>query len=99
MLREVRLKRMLLFEWDEAKHARNLALRGVGFDAGTTIFVGPLVEWPDDREDYGEARVRAVGICNGEVLHVVFTDRGEVRRIISVRRANRRERTAWLRRD
>ena len=89
----------MLFEWDDAKDARNVALRGVGFDAGAAVFAGPVVEWPDARRDYGQVRVRAVGMCNGEVLHVVFTDRGEVRRIISVRKANRRERVAWLRRD
>ena len=89
----------MLSEWDDEKHSRNVALRGVGFDAGATIFAGAVVEWPDERRDYGEARVRAVGMCNGEVLHVVFTDRGDVRRIISVRKANRRERLTWLRRE
>jgi len=50
------------------------------------------VEWPDDRQDYGERRVRAIGEVNGVVLHIVFTDRGDVRRIISARVANKRER-------
>jgi len=59
-----------------------VALRGVGFDAGAAIFEGAVVEGPDLRRDFGEAGVRAVGMCNGEVLHVVFTDRGEVRWII-----------------
>ncbi len=88
----------MLFEWDDAKHERNLALRGVGFDAGALIFGGPVVEWLDARLDYGEVRVRAVGMWNGTLLHLVYTDRGEVRRIISVRKANRKERAAWLRR-
>lgn len=88
----------MLFEWDETKHARTLALRGVGFDDGALIFDGPVIEWLDGRVAYGEVRMRAVGMSGGEVLHVVYTDRDEVRRIISVRKANRKEREAWLRR-
>ena len=86
----------MLFEWDDAKHARNLELRGVGFDDRTLIFDGKVVDWPDERHAYGEVRFRAVGMPDGDLLHVVYTDRGEVRRIISVRRANRKECEAWL---
>ena len=46
-------------------------------------------------KDYGEARVRAIGEADGLVLHVVFTDRGDVRRIISARLASRKERERW----
>ena len=87
------------FEWDDAKHARNIEIRGVGFDDGALIFDGTVVDWPDERHAYGEVRHRAVGMSDGDLLHVVYTDRGEVRRIISVRRANRKEREAWLRRE
>ncbi len=83
------------FEWDEAKHERNLALRGIGFDHGAMIFEGRVVERLDDRQNYGEVRIRAVGVCGTQILHVVYTDRDEVRRIISVRSANRQERAAW----
>jgi len=58
-----------------------------GVDAGSGF--------PDDRRDYGEARVRAIGEVDGVVLHVVFTDRGDVRRIISARLADRKERARW----
>jgi uncharacterized DUF497 family protein len=50
----------------------------------------------EHRRDYGETRVRAIGEADGLVLQVVFTDRGDVRRIISARIANRKERTQWL---
>ncbi|MFL5251817.1 MAG: BrnT family toxin [Rhodopila sp.] len=59
------------------------------------IFEGDTIEWPDNRHDYGEARVRAIGEADGLVLHVVFTDRGDVRRIISARMAHRKERLLW----
>jgi len=83
------------FEWEDTKHARTLRERGIGFDDGARIFAGKLVIWQDTRRDYGEARFRAVGESDGVVLHVVYTMRGDVTRIISVRRANRKERLAW----
>ena len=85
------------FEWNAGKHARNLELRGLGFDDGALIFEGSVIEWTDARRDYGEVRVRAVGQSEGDLLHVVYTERDDIRRIISVRLANRRERAAWQR--
>lgn len=86
----------MLFEWDAAKHERNLATRAIGFDDGALIFAGPVIEWWDHRHDYGEQRMRAVGMSGGTLLHVVYTDRPDTRRIISVRLASRKERTLWL---
>jgi uncharacterized DUF497 family protein len=83
------------FEWDDAKHRHNLENRGFGFDLAASIFDGDAVEWPDDRRDYGELRFRAIGEADRLVLHVVFTDRGGSRRIISARLANRKERQRW----
>jgi uncharacterized DUF497 family protein len=34
------------FEWDEAKHAKTLRDRGIGFDDGARIFAGPVLIWP-----------------------------------------------------
>jgi len=83
------------FDWDDAKGERNRRERGFGFDFAALIFEGDTIEWPDDRRDYGEARVRAIGEVDGLVLHLVFTDRGDVRRIISARLADRKERNRW----
>jgi uncharacterized DUF497 family protein len=83
------------FDWDPAKDERNRQERGFGFDFTALIFEGDTIEWPDNRRDYGEARVRAIGEVDGLVLHVVFTDRGDVRRIISARMAHRKERLLW----
>jgi uncharacterized DUF497 family protein len=74
----------------------NRSQRGFGFDVPALIFEGATIEWPDDRQDYGEVRVRAIGEAEGMVLHVLFTDRGEVRRIISARLADRKGRVRWL---
>lgn len=84
------------FEWDEAKNEATRRTRGFGFNLAIRIFSGPLVEEPDTRRDYGELRIRAIGEFAGRVMVVVYTDRGEVRRIISARRANRKERAKWL---
>jgi uncharacterized DUF497 family protein len=83
------------FDWDPAKDQRNRQERGLGFDFGALIFEGDTIEWPDTRLDYGETRVRAIGEVDGIVMHAVFTDRGDVRGIISVRLANRKERGRW----
>ncbi|MCC7048891.1 MAG: BrnT family toxin [Alphaproteobacteria bacterium] len=85
----------MLFEWDEAKSERNRSERGFGFDFAALIFEGPVVEWCDLRAAWGEVRVVAVGSVEGNLLAVVYTDRGEVRRIISARKARRKERELW----
>lgn len=86
---------ILEFEWDEAKHARNRWERGIGSDDGARIFDGPVLVWEDKRREYGEDRFRAVGESAGDILHVAFTRRRGVMRIISVRRANRKETELW----
>jgi uncharacterized protein len=84
------------FEWDEAKHAKTLRERGIGFDDGARIFARRVLIWEDARRDYGEDRFRAVGETDGDILHVAFTWRRSVVRIISVRRASRKEAGLWL---
>ena len=58
------------FEWDEAKHAKTLCDRGIGFDDGARIFAGPVLIWEDARREYGEGRFRAVGETNGVTVTV-----------------------------
>lgn len=83
------------FEWDPAKSEATFRLRGIRFERETEVFAGHTVAWADDRRDCGEHRIRAIGLSSNELLHVVFTQRGDTVRIISVRRANRRERALW----
>jgi uncharacterized DUF497 family protein len=84
-----------MFEWDIAKSAKNLRERGFDFVYAAKVFERPTLEADDKRAGYGERRVRAIGEVDGEVLFVVYTWRGEVRRIISARLANRKERNAY----
>lgn len=87
------------FTWDPAKNDANLSERGFDFEFATLVFDGPTLEQLDDRQDYGELRIIALGFADGIPLTVVYTDRLEgtdlIRRIISARVSNRRERKAY----
>jgi len=88
------------FSWDPKKSEANLVARGFDFEFAALIFERATLERTDDRRDYGERRVLAIGLAQGLHLTVAYTDRGEPggeteRRIISARRSNRRERKAY----
>ena len=83
------------FTWDEGKSDANLRDRGFDFAFASLIFDHVTVEVEDRRQDYGEKRMVAIGLADGMHLTVVYTDRGLVRRIISARRSNRRERQVY----
>lgn len=85
----------MIFEWDAAKSEHNAKQRGLPFTLAMALFEGPVLEEPDERRDYGEQRIRAIGQSGGRVLVCVYTDRGERRQIISLRIANRSERHAY----
>ncbi|SRR6266852_7368874 len=79
------------FEWDPEKESLNVEKHRFDFTTASQIWDGPLVENVDERRDYGEIRIIATGMVDGCVLVVVYTRRGETRRIISARKANSRE--------
>jgi uncharacterized protein len=83
------------FEWDERKNAANVRKHGIDFETAKLIFDGPMYEVLDQGIDYGEERVIALGAVEGRELVVVYTDRGERRRIISARRARSHERKKY----
>jgi uncharacterized protein len=87
---------MLEFEWDQAKSARNIAVRELGFDQATLAFDDPNRTCDiDEREDYGEVRYLTLGLIGGRLSCVVYTLRGDVVRIISARWGNRKERIRY----
>ena len=59
------------------------------------IFDGTTLTVVDDRKDYGEIRQITIGFLDGRMVVMVWTQRGETRRIISLRKANEREQTAY----
>lgn len=83
------------FEWDTEKSERCLRERGFDFAFATRVFDGRTIEAPDARRDYGEVRIIAIGEIDGNLYTVVYTDRADVRRIISAHRASRQETRAW----
>jgi hypothetical protein len=78
-------------EFDLAKDAANKAKHGVSLAlAGELDWEAALV-WVDDRFDYDELRILALAPKTGILYYVAFLELGEVRRVISLRRATRRE--------
>jgi uncharacterized protein len=86
------------FTWDNDKAASNWRNHGVTFDqAAKAISDLFAIEWIDDREAYGEERINLLGMCDGAILHVTYTERGDRLRIISARRAERHEQDNYYR--
>ena len=82
-------------EWDEAKNRENIAKHGIDFADAHRIFERPMLVRLDDRERYGEHRWIAVGDLDGIIVVIVFTRREDRVRVISIRKANRRERETY----
>ncbi|QWE15126.1 BrnT family toxin [Polynucleobacter sp. AP-Sving-400A-A2] len=80
------------FEWDMAKSDLCQISRNFDFTYVMSIFIDSnlLIE-KDQRWDYGEERFRALGLLDEKVFVVIYTKRPTAMRIISARRANRRE--------
>jgi len=91
---------MLDLEWDEAKAAANFCKHGVTFEQAAYAFCDPFaVEWIDQRAVYGEERVILLGRVGGQILSIVYTERGERLRIISARRATKHEKDDYYRQN
>lgn len=87
-----------IFEWDEGKNAANIKNHGIDFLDAALIFENPTIEAIDDRVDYGEVRYVALGLSGQKVLNLVYARTGEnIIRIISARRANRRDAEKYYR--
>lgn len=90
-------RRATEFEWDGAKAKSNLLKHKVSFDEAKTVFGDPLsltISDPDHSQDEGRYIIVGVSI-DGRVLVVSHTDREDRIRIISARRATRKERRAY----
>lgn len=77
--------------FDPAKRLATLTERGLDFLDAQKVFVGERLEMVDDRFDYGEERLLTIGLLAGRMVVVIWTRRGDERRIISMRKANDRE--------
>ena len=80
------------FEWDDAKSDACFAQRGFDFAYAIRAFLDDdRIVGRDRRWDYGEDRYRLLGAIEGRVVVVIYTVRGSAIRIISARKANRKE--------
>ncbi len=85
----------MTFEWDEAKAKANFKKHGVLFETAAKVFLDKnLVEIYDEEHSMDEDRYIAIGKA-GDVLFVVYTERGENVRLISARLATARERRLY----
>ena len=85
---------MNYFDWDENKRKYNLEKHGIDFMDAIEIFDDlNRIEFENIRR--GEIRVQVIGMAYDIVLFLVYTLRGRVKRIISVRRASKNERKAY----
>ena len=87
----------MLIDFDPGKDAANLSKHGVSLASAAELNWAASLAWIDDRADYGEVRIVALAPIGDRLFFVAFVDRNEVRRIISLRRANRREVNHYVR--
>lgn len=87
----------LEFVWDPAKAALNLRKHGISFPEATTTFADPNSHTISDSDHSGaEERLVLLGVSTrARLLIVVHTERGDVIRLISARKATRKERTIY----
>lgn len=81
----------MLIEFDSKKQAQTLSDRGLDFNDAALIFSIEHYTLQDLREEYGEPRFISIGWLSSQMVMLVWTPRGEVRRIISMRKCNERE--------
>lgn len=83
------------FEWDEEKNEENIRKHELDFADAWEIFDAPMLTNLDNREDYGEERWVGIGFLKNFVVVVIYTEMGDVIRIISMRKALKYERTRF----
>ena len=81
--------------WDEVKRRANYAKHGLDFRDAEKVFQGITLTAEDDRQDYAEKRFISLGLLEDMVVVVVYTERSEKTRIISMRKANQKERKGY----
>jgi hypothetical protein len=81
----------LRIEFDPVKDATNQGKHGVSLALAAQLDWDASLVWVDDRFEYGEVRMIALAPETGVLYYVAFVDRDDARRIISLRKANRRE--------
>ena len=83
------------FEWDYEKNKRNIKIHNIRFETAMNVFKDKYrLEYFDEEHSQYEERYKTIGMVNGfiTVITVIYTNRKDVIRIISARKANKEER-------
>jgi len=90
-----RYNRGVEITYDPRKNERNIRERGLSFELAAKFDLGSAVFYADRRRDYGENRTLALGLIGDALFALVFTMRAGTLRVISLRKANRKERNRY----
>ena len=82
-------------EFDTAKRTATLEARGLDMARAGEVLAGATLTVEDDRLDYREDRFITIGFLDATMVVLVWTPRDGAHRIISIRKANERERTLY----
>jgi len=85
----------MLFGWDEEKRQVKIVKHHIDFEEAIKIYNDFVITAASGQQDLAEDRFLSIGLLRGLEIVVVFTPRGEKRRIISARRAREAERTKY----
>ena len=84
------------FVWDEAKRQSNIRKHGLDFADAEAVFAELTFTFEDERFDYSERRHITLGLIEGLVVAVAHTESNQVIRVISMRKATKREQKLYL---
>lgn len=79
------------FEWDVAKAEANRKKHGISFEEASSFEFDTAIIYIDDRDGYGEERLVAFGFIGSRVCCLVYSERRDSIRVISLRRATKKE--------
>ena len=82
-------------EFNEVKRADTINARGLDMARAAEVFAGSTLTTEDDRREYGEVRHITIGFLDEAMVVLVWTPRDGAHRIISMRKANERERRLY----
>ena len=84
-----------MIEYDSSKDRANQEKHGIALNQAEYFEWDEVLTIPDTREDYGEERFIGYGLLGGSLHALVYTYRGDNIRVISLRKANRKERKTY----
>jgi hypothetical protein len=77
--------------FDPVKDGINIEKHGISLASAVNFEWDEAIEWSDLRGNYGECRCCSIGYIGARLHYIVYVEREQVRRIISLRKANIRE--------